>query len=815
MRLVVATTFATWPPRDGASLRNFHLYRAIASRHPVDLLVLAHRDAEPLDREIAPGLREIRIPACAAQAAAEASITAGVDVPAWDIATADLWPLAREYRRRLGEACAGADLLVASHPYLVAALRDASSRPMVYEAPDVEVDLKRAALPDSPAGRDLLGRVRIAEATACREAALVVACTAFDGARFRDHYGVPAERIACAPNGADAAGIPFVAPDLRRASRQAGRVPTALFMGSLHGPNIAAAGTILDLAGSRPAVRFVIAGSVGRALQDRERPPNVVVTGDFEPEARDALLRDADLALNPVTSGSGSHLKLMECFAAGLPVISTPHGARGFEAQDGIHLLVRPLEAFGPAIDALLADAALAQRLAAAARAGAEGPWSWEASAEAVLPALESLGRRERLATKSARRVSILVPMRDAEPWIDECLGSALASTWSELEIIVVDDGSRDASARHVAAWIARDTRVRMLRHEDGANRGVARSLELALAHATGERTAFLDADDAFEPDKLERQMAFLDRHPQAVLCHTGVRVVGEGEAARRAGSHFAATRAAGLYDYLGQAHALERCDVLNSSVLASTAALRAIDFTAPQHFQSEDWLVVALLGTQGPFAWLPEPLTRYRVHPRSYSSRVLGDPLGRFYATLEFLLALRGRIEDERMGRRVDEALERHVGWGREVYARSARRRLLSAGPTAEAVRSAVSIGAAPGVAPEFGEMPATLSVTVENRGPAALTSEWPHPAHLSYHWLDAASRGVVEWDGRRSRIEPALGPGARGTYRIRIEPPPACASQDPLVLRVTLVQEGRFWLDDVGGAYVDFLVRRGERRR
>jgi glycosyltransferase involved in cell wall biosynthesis len=110
--------------------------------------------------------------------------------------------------------------------------------------------------------------------------------------------------------------------------------------------------------------------------------------------------------------------------------------------------------------------------------------------------------------------VSILIPSYNAERWIGRAIESALAQTWAEKEVIVVDDGSTDCSLDVIRKF---DGRVRW---ETGPNRGgnVARNRLLELAR--GEWLQYLDADDYLRPGKLQRQMEFaLDYSDCDVIC--------------------------------------------------------------------------------------------------------------------------------------------------------------------------------------------------------------------------------------------------------------------------------------------------------
>jgi glycosyltransferase involved in cell wall biosynthesis len=100
--------------------------------------------------------------------------------------------------------------------------------------------------------------------------------------------------------------------------------------------------------------------------------------------------------------------------------------------------------------------------------------------------------------------VSIVVPVCNGESSIGQALDSALGQTYRNLEIIVVDDGSRDRTSEVVDGFSRRDGRVRLVAQP---NRGVAAARNRALAETSGELVAPLDADDLWDPSKIARQV--------------------------------------------------------------------------------------------------------------------------------------------------------------------------------------------------------------------------------------------------------------------------------------------------------------------
>jgi len=120
-------------------------------------------------------------------------------------------------------------------------------------------------------------------------------------------------------------------------------------------------------------------------------------------------------------------------------------------------------------------------------------------------------------------RVSVLIPCYNAGRYLAAALDSVLAQTYQDFEIIVVDDGSEDDSA----AVAARYPRVRYFHN---AHSGISATRNLAISKARGDIIVFLDADDLWVPEKLEKQVAYLDSHPECELVYTLVRNFFDGD---------------------------------------------------------------------------------------------------------------------------------------------------------------------------------------------------------------------------------------------------------------------------------------------
>lgn len=115
--------------------------------------------------------------------------------------------------------------------------------------------------------------------------------------------------------------------------------------------------------------------------------------------------------------------------------------------------------------------------------------------------------------------VSVIMPAYNAERYIRESIESVLAQTYSDWELIIVDDCSHDGTQDIVKQFSSEDERVRVLRND--TNQGVARSRNRGVAEAAGEWIAFLDSDDLWDAQKLEKQLKLIEMHPDAALTYT------------------------------------------------------------------------------------------------------------------------------------------------------------------------------------------------------------------------------------------------------------------------------------------------------
>lgn len=111
--------------------------------------------------------------------------------------------------------------------------------------------------------------------------------------------------------------------------------------------------------------------------------------------------------------------------------------------------------------------------------------------------------------------VSVIIPTYNRAAMVREAIESVLAQSYADRELIVVDDGSTDGTGAAVAAFLPQLTYV----HQE--HKGVSAARNRGAAIARGEYLAFLDSDDLWLKHKLDRQMRFMESHPEALICYT------------------------------------------------------------------------------------------------------------------------------------------------------------------------------------------------------------------------------------------------------------------------------------------------------
>lgn len=399
--LLVADNQVLDPPVGGGRVRIYELYRHLAMLDFDITYVGAYDWPGPAyrDQMLAPHFRECVTPLTQPhfardrqyQRATGGKTTIDVTIPR-------LLKYSPRFQRMAEEHGSDAEAIVISHPWVYPYVPRRPDQKLIYDAHNCEYIVKQQILNDTAAGRKLVEEVRALEGNLCREADLIFACSNDDAEQFVALYGIARDKIVLVPNGVDVEDIQPASREQQAWARQELGLPhdkpVLIFIGSGYGPNTeAAAFLVKEIAPRLPNCAVVIAGGVKDSYQASHgprAPENVTWLGTVAADRRLSFYHTADIALNPMFSGSGTNLKMLDYFAAGLAVVSTPAGARGLElAPDDC--IVCPAEQFVARIEVLLNDPAACEQLGANARRLAVERYAWSLIAADAAQAVRDL----------------------------------------------------------------------------------------------------------------------------------------------------------------------------------------------------------------------------------------------------------------------------------------------------------------------------------------------------------------------------------------------------------------------------------------
>jgi cellulose synthase/poly-beta-1,6-N-acetylglucosamine synthase-like glycosyltransferase len=209
--------------------------------------------------------------------------------------------------------------------------------------------------------------------------------------------------------------------------------------------------------------------------------------------------------------------------------------------------------------------------------------------------------------------VSVIIPVYNGEKTIKETVTSVLNQTFSDLELIIINDGSTDSTLDIVNS--INDPRLKVFSYPNG-NQAVSRNR--GITHAKGEYIAFLDADDLWTPDKIEMQYQALQDHPETAVAYSWTNCIDESSQFLRCGSH--KTVNGDAYPNLLVVNILES----GSNPLICREALEKVGEFDSSLTPAEDWDMWLRLAKHYLFITVPKPQILYRQSSQSASANVL-----------------------------------------------------------------------------------------------------------------------------------------------------------------------------------------------
>lgn len=208
--------------------------------------------------------------------------------------------------------------------------------------------------------------------------------------------------------------------------------------------------------------------------------------------------------------------------------------------------------------------------------------------------------------------ISVIIPVYNGEKTIQETITSVLQQTFTDFELIIINDGSQDSTLAIISS--IPDPRIKIFSYP---NSGVAASRNRGISKAQGEFIASLDADDLWSVDKLEAQLATLQSNPQAAVAYSWSDCIDESSQFLRKGGHITVS---------GDAFAkLLLVDILEngSNSLIRKQALTQLGDYDESMAAGQDWEMHLRLAARFQFVCVPRPQVFYRISTHSMSNNV------------------------------------------------------------------------------------------------------------------------------------------------------------------------------------------------
>jgi len=328
------------PPDGGARLRLLGLYGNLGDDLDVTYVgSYQNPDSPPRKIKIREHLKEIDIPLGNEYWEKHSILSSHANNWCWDAAFPLYGNLSKKYVDTVKKHIKKSDIAVISSPWIFNHVYQSlqEHQLIVYDSQNFEglLNLKLYG-EENDITRAIVREVVRSEYELCHMADCIITCLQDDSDKFIEYYGVKQEKISVFENGAFSDKLqPCTDQHVREHLRAKYGLtsPTIVFMGSAYNPNVEAARLLLDLSEQMQDFQFVLLGGLKKALTDIDFTNfnNVIAPGFVEEREMNEYLWASDMAVNPITTGSGSNVKMYEFMSAGLPIITTEVGSRGIE----------------------------------------------------------------------------------------------------------------------------------------------------------------------------------------------------------------------------------------------------------------------------------------------------------------------------------------------------------------------------------------------------------------------------------------------------------------------------------------------------
>lgn len=320
--LVITGNLKDWSKNSGGKERTATLIEALAEAgHRVTLLSFSW-GGPSFERQVAKNIYQIQPPIEFNVYKRYKKLILNKLKNNYDLAIKVLQPELKEFNKEVRKLSKNTDLIILDHYSTAPFIENITGVPIIYNSHNSEITMAKQLYPENEYAISLLTEM---EHIAISKSEITTYCSKEDFNNIVKYYGLEVEG-EYVPNGA------VYKKDIDHKNRLASK--DILFVGSGHLPNVIAAKELIPLAKLMPQYNFIIVGDSGKGINQKAAPSNIKVLGHIEHEELDELFEQSFAFINPMKSGSGTHLKMMKALAFGIPIITSRVGARGFENNE-------------------------------------------------------------------------------------------------------------------------------------------------------------------------------------------------------------------------------------------------------------------------------------------------------------------------------------------------------------------------------------------------------------------------------------------------------------------------------------------------
>jgi len=228
--------------------------------------------------------------------------------------------------------------------------------------------------------------------------------------------------------------------------------------------------------------------------------------------------------------------------------------------------------------------------------------------------------------------VSVIIPSYNYARFITEAIDSVVNQSYSNWELIIVDDGSRDNSVEIIKNYVSKfPDKIYLFTHSNNENKNLKATLELAFTKIKGEIVAFLDADDIWKKNNLDKKVYYFSKFKSCSLVYSDLDLIGKKEdILSKYKDYLAYSRYIGRKQFGKEFDAMKYLKERNPIISFSNIAIRAnvvplIRLSKEFEIWS-DWVVSIYAARRGKFFYISEKLFKWRIHKESANTKYMKD---------------------------------------------------------------------------------------------------------------------------------------------------------------------------------------------